>query len=127
MIYVLSTLAAISVVLFISSFFMNDRLKDLEEQIEHVSLTMMQNNYQTKQKLKVLEEELLAEDLTGEIMKQPFEPAAPKKKQQPPLLETVHSMYQKGYKVHYIAKQTDLSEHDVQSLVQQWKSEGVQR
>ncbi|MGP4061705.1 hypothetical protein [Halobacillus sp. H74] len=124
MLYALGTIAAVAIVLFILSFFMNDRMKGIESQIEQVSMTMMQNNYQMKKKMNVLEEELLAEDLTEEIMKQPApKPETPK---QLPLVDTVLSMYKKGYKLHYIAKQTNLSEHDVHSLVQQQKSEGVQ-
>ncbi|WP_202409868.1 hypothetical protein [Halobacillus litoralis] len=124
MIYVIGTLAAVALGLFVLSFFMNDRMKELENQVEQVNMTMMQSNYQLKKKMKVLEEELLAEDLTQEIMKQ-----HPKKKEAPktlPLVDTVRSMYQKGYKTHYIAKQTNLSEHDVHSMIQQQKSGGVQ-
>ncbi|RDY72446.1 hypothetical protein DXT76_01890 [Halobacillus trueperi] len=124
MIYVISTMAAVALGLFVLSFFMNDRMKELENQVEQVNMTMMQSNYQLKKKMKVLEEELLAEDLTQEIMNQP-----PKKKEAPqtlPLVDTVRSMYQKGYKTHYIAKQTNLSEHDVHSMIQQQKSGGVQ-
>lgn len=124
MLYALGTIAAVAIVLFILSFFMNDRMKGIESQIEQMSMTMMQNNYQMKKKMKVLEEELLAEDLTEEIMKQPA--PKPETSKQLPLVDTVLSMYKKGYKPHYIAKQTNLSEHDVHSLVQQQKSEGVQ-
>lgn len=124
MIYVIGTLAAVALGLFILSYFMNDRMKELENQVEQVNMTMMQSNYQLKKKMKVLEEELLAEDLTQEIMKQPL-----KKKETPrslPLVDTVLSMYQKGYKTHYIAKQTNMSEYDVQSMIQQQKNGGVQ-
>ncbi|WLR46263.1 hypothetical protein LC065_11730 [Halobacillus litoralis] len=123
MIYVFGTLTAVALGLFILSYFMNDRMKELENQVEQVNMTMMQSNYQLKKKMKILEEELLAEDLSQEIMKQP-----PKKKEAPQslsLLDTVLSMYQKGYKTHYIAKQTNLSEYDVHSMIQQQKSGGV--
>ncbi|MBA2173591.1 hypothetical protein H0266_01650 [Halobacillus locisalis] len=121
MVYVLITLSSVSIVLYILSFFMNNRMKELEEQLEQVSMEMMQSNYQTSQKLKVLEEELLAEDLTGEILKNQEKTTG----QQPPLIENVFAMYQRGYKAHYIAKHTNLDVHDVQSLIQQWQSEGV--
>ncbi|GEN52067.1 hypothetical protein [Halobacillus faecis] len=127
MIYVIGTLAAVGIGLFVLSYFMNDRMKELENQVEQINMTMMQSNYQLKKKMKVLEEELLAEDLTQEIMKQPprkVEP--PQSRQSLPLIDTVISMYQKGYKTHYIAKQTNLSEHDVHSMIQQQKSGGVQ-
>ncbi|MBH0229878.1 hypothetical protein [Halobacillus yeomjeoni] len=122
MFYVLSTLASVSILLFILSFFVSNRFKALEEQLEQLTMTMMQNNYQTKQKMKVLEEELLAEDLTEEILKQPYKPDQPVRK--PNLVHTIQNMYEKGYTPHYIAKQTDLSEHDIQSIVRQWNKEG---
>lgn len=120
----ISTVAAVAIGLFILSFFMNDRMKELENQVEQVNITMMQSNYQLKKKMKVLEEELLAEDLTEEITKNPATKNEEPKKM--PLVETVLSMYHKGYKTHYIAKQTNLSEHDVLSMIQQKKGAGVQ-
>jgi hypothetical protein len=124
LIYTIATITSIGIVLFILSFFMNDRMKELESQVEQINMTMMQHNYQMKKKMKVLEEELLAEDLTEEIMKQPLRKKEPSSSL--PLVKTVLSMYNKGYKTHYIAKQTNLSEHDVLSMVKQQKSEGVQ-
>ncbi|SFJ20707.1 hypothetical protein SAMN04487936_101322 [Halobacillus dabanensis] len=123
MIYTIATIASIGIVLFILSFFMNDRMKELENQVEQVNMTMMQHNYQMKKKMKVLEEELLAEDLTEEIMKQPLKKHDSSRAL--PLVDTVQSMYNKGYKIHYIAKQTNLSEHDVHSMVKQQQSEGL--
>jgi hypothetical protein len=38
---------------------MNDRLDELESQVEQNSITTMQDTYQMKKKIKVLEEELL--------------------------------------------------------------------
>lgn len=122
MIYVLATLAIVSIVMLIISFFVNNRLKEVEDQYEQLTMTMMQNNYQMKQKMKVLEEELLSEDLTEEILKQPYSEAFTKK--QLPLVDVVQSMHERGYKAHYIAKETNLSEHDVQSLLHQWNKEG---
>lgn len=123
MIYVFITLAAVGTILFIISFFMNNRMKNLEDQVEQLSMNMMKQNYQTKQKLKILEEELLAEDLTGEIMKN--HQTTEKKQTRLPLVDTVYYMDDRGYKPHYIAKQTELSVHDVQSILQQRRTEGV--
>jgi len=55
----ISTILVIGVVLFILSYFMNDRLDELESQVEQNSITTMQDTYQMKKKIKVLEEELL--------------------------------------------------------------------
>lgn len=64
MIYVLVTLIIVAVVLLIASFFMNDKLDDIESQIEQLSISTMQDTYQIKKKIKILEEELLTENIS---------------------------------------------------------------
>ncbi|WP_100010649.1 hypothetical protein [Lentibacillus sediminis] len=65
MLYAVIAVLAIAVVLFALSFFMNDKFENLEGQIEQLSITTMQDTYQMKKKIKILEEELLTpEELT---------------------------------------------------------------
>ncbi|MFD1038490.1 hypothetical protein ACFQ3N_08780 [Virgibacillus byunsanensis] len=68
MIYAALTIITIAVVLFILSFFMNDKFEDLENQLEQFSISTMKDNYQIKKKLKVLEEELLTDDMAEELL-----------------------------------------------------------
>ncbi|GAA0443300.1 hypothetical protein GCM10008983_20620 [Lentibacillus halophilus] len=56
--YVIITVIVIAVVLLILSFFMNDKFDQLESELEQISTSTMQENYQMKQKIKALEEEL---------------------------------------------------------------------
>lgn len=67
MIYALISIVAVAAVLFVLSFFMNDRMEELESQLEQLSITTMQDTYQMKKKIKILEEELLPEELAKEI------------------------------------------------------------
>ncbi|MBY7143370.1 hypothetical protein KFZ56_09970 [Virgibacillus sp. NKC19-3] len=53
----------VAIVLFISSFFMNDKFKDLESQVEQLSISTMQDTYQMKKKINILEEKLRSEDI----------------------------------------------------------------
>lgn len=53
------TLLSISITLLIISFLKKDRNKAIEKQIENFSITLMQEIYQLKKKIKVLEEEIL--------------------------------------------------------------------
>ncbi len=53
------TILVIGVILFVLSYFMNDRIEEIESQLEHYSITSMQDTYQMKKKIKILEEELL--------------------------------------------------------------------
>ncbi|UOQ93741.1 hypothetical protein MUO14_01710 [Halobacillus shinanisalinarum] len=124
MIPVLITLASIAIILFILSFFMNDRLKDVEDQVEQLSLQFMQDSYQIKKKLNVLEEELLSGDLTEDILKQSH---YQKQSPTPPLVTRVQNLHKKGYSPSEIAKDTNLNEHDIHSILLQFKNEGAAR
>ncbi|MFS0751435.1 hypothetical protein [Oceanobacillus sp. 1P07AA] len=64
MFYAIIAIIVVAVVLFILSYFMNDRIEEVESQLEQMSITTMQDTYQLKKKIKVLEEELLPGDLT---------------------------------------------------------------
>jgi low affinity Fe/Cu permease len=68
MLYAIIAIIGVAVILFILSFFMNDRMEDLESQLEQFSITTMQDTYQMKKKIKILEEELLTEELPDEII-----------------------------------------------------------
>lgn len=63
MIIAIATILIIGVALFILSYYMNDRLEELENELEQISITSIQDTYQLKQKVKVLEEELLPGDM----------------------------------------------------------------
>jgi uncharacterized protein YoxC len=56
------TVVVVAIALFILSFFMNDRFEKIESEIEQLSMSTMQDTYQLKKKVKVLEEELLTEE-----------------------------------------------------------------
>ncbi|HEY4602646.1 MAG TPA: hypothetical protein VIG73_15365 [Cerasibacillus sp.] len=61
MIYAGITVIVVAVVLLILSLFMKDRIDDLENQVEQMSLSNMQDTYQLKKKIKILEEEILTD------------------------------------------------------------------
>ena len=70
MLYVIITIIVIAVVLFILSFFMDDKIAQLESEVEQLSITTMQDTYQLKKKVKILEEELLPENLSDNFKKE---------------------------------------------------------
>ncbi|HHW36933.1 MAG TPA: hypothetical protein GXX18_06815 [Bacillales bacterium] len=55
-------LFSFSIVLLVLSFFKKDKYKELENQVENLTMIVMQENYQLKKKMKVLEEELLGNE-----------------------------------------------------------------
>ena len=64
MLYVGISIIVIGIALFVLSFFTNDKFEDLENQIEQLSVSTMQDTYQMKKKINVLEEELLTDDMS---------------------------------------------------------------
>ncbi|MFD2630836.1 hypothetical protein [Oceanobacillus kapialis] len=67
MLFAVIAILVVAIVLFILSFFMNDRIEDLESQLEQFSISTMQDTYQMKKKIKILEEELLTENYPEDL------------------------------------------------------------
>lgn len=110
MLYVLITLIAVAIALFVYSFFMNDKFEQLESQLEQFSISTMQDTYQMKKKIKILEEELLTENIT-------LEHVSPDIENKPLLIQKVYHLHQQGYSFEDISKQTELSNNDVQAIL----------
>jgi hypothetical protein len=60
--YLLLVLIIVGLIILIVSFFKEDSIKQLEDQIEGTSVTVMQELYKVKKKIRVLEEEMMIED-----------------------------------------------------------------
>lgn len=120
MIYIFVTIILIAIGLFVSSFFFNDKLQNIEEQLEQFSIATMQDTYQLKKKVKVLEEELLTnEPITrsktnsGEIKYQIVDDLQNK----PLLVQKIHHLHEQGFSLDDISKETNLNNHDVQTIL----------
>lgn len=112
MILVLTTLIIVSIALFIVSFFAKDQFTELEKQIEQFSISAMQDTYQIKKKIKILEEELLTENISGSSLATDYE-----QNTKPLIIQKVYHLHQQGYSIGEIAKQTDLNDNDVQTIL----------
>ncbi|WP_182199580.1 hypothetical protein [Paraliobacillus salinarum] len=108
------SIGSIAIVLFILSFFANDQFKQLENQIEQMSISTLQDTYQIKKKIKILEEELLTDELEDLDLQKP---------KLTPTMRRVTQMYESGESIPSIAKTTNLSEYDVYSLVKQYSND----
>ncbi|GAA0445743.1 MAG: hypothetical protein ACQEWU_12700 [Bacillota bacterium] len=67
MVYAIITIIVIGLVLLTLSYFLNDRMEEVESQLEQFSITTMQDTYQMKKKIKILEEELLTEEFAQDL------------------------------------------------------------
>ncbi|WP_112181316.1 MULTISPECIES: hypothetical protein [Paraliobacillus] len=117
MLYTIISLLVIVIVLFIISFFANNKFKLLEDQLEQISLSSLQETYQMKKKIKILEEELLSDDMEEFDLQKP-------KQTQTPLMRRVQQMHLAGNSAAEIARSTNLSEYDIHSLIRQFSTKG---
>lgn len=113
----LISLLSLAILLFIAAFFKKDRISKLEEDLEQLTLTHMQDIYLLKKKIKILEEEFLVEDL-------PVSPIlSEKKKQQVPINEIlknqVLSLYQQGLSLNQISTQSTLSTETITEIIEE--------
>src|SRR5690625_1696266 len=104
------TLIVISVILLIISFFMTDKFDQLESQLEQLSISSMQDTYQIKKQIKVLEEELLTDGLAATNEE-------PNIDQKPPLIQQVYELHKQGYSTIEISQKTKLDNYNVQAII----------
>ncbi|MGP4072485.1 hypothetical protein ACTWQB_08005 [Piscibacillus sp. B03] len=118
MIVAIITIIAISVVLLILSFFTNNRFDELDQQIEDLSISSMQEGYILKNKIKVLEEELLVDPYKS------YNPKSSVKKttrpdQEPTIVLHIGQLYEQGYTLNEICSKTGLKEEDIRVIINQ--------
>jgi cell division septum initiation protein DivIVA len=113
--YAFIALLVCSIGLIVLSFFRKDKVKELENQLEQLSLQFMQETYQLKKKIKILEEELLQTEMTPVSFSKPNSVNPTSMTQS----EKVLSLYKLGLTVEQISKVVSLSTEDVRSLLSQ--------
>lgn len=104
----------VSILLFALSFFQKDRLKEVEKQVETLSMTLLQDVYQLKKKVQILEEELL-------ISQNHPLPKNKSSEKSANLLKEVLHYYESGYTIKQIADLSTLTEDEVHSLLESYK------
>ena len=60
--YMIIGLLLVAILQLLVSFLRKDKLHEIEQQVDQLSLTLMHETYQLKKKMKILEEELLIND-----------------------------------------------------------------
>ncbi|HLR14435.1 MAG TPA: hypothetical protein VK144_01305 [Bacillota bacterium] len=110
MMYVIGTLLAVGLVLLIISFFMSDRFSELESEFEQFSISTMQDTYQIKKKIEILEEELLTDgNLSSNVLRTT--------ESEPRVIQRVIQLHKQGLSVVDIAQRTNLSNYDIQTII----------
>ncbi|CAN7322634.1 hypothetical protein [Rossellomorea sp. LjRoot5] len=108
MTYLFIGLVSFSILLLVISFFQRDRYRDIEKDMEELSMNVLQEHYKLKKRISVLEEELMLDgDMT--LHKSPINEI---------IKNQVISLYKQGVKVDQITKQSTLSKQEVLSIIQ---------
>ncbi|WP_232310418.1 hypothetical protein [Mesobacillus selenatarsenatis] len=100
---------------------MKDPYKELREEIDQLTIQQIQDLYQIKKKLKVLEEELLVNDTTLEKQSS-FNTG--KNQIHDIIKNQVWSLAQQGMDINQIAKQSSLTNQEVQEIINEFVDKG---
>ncbi len=124
--YIIIALLSFSVVLLILSFFLKDPYKELKDDFDQFAMQQIQEIYQIKRKLKILDEELLVEDShfhshisveTRDIHKDEVHAI---------IKNQVWSLAQQGLSIEQIARQSSLSEEHVKMIIKEYQGESYE-
>ncbi|MBT2645947.1 hypothetical protein J7E52_04265 [Bacillus sp. ISL-34] len=118
-------LFSLAIVLLIISFFGKDKVAKLEEDLEQMTLTYMQDIYQLKKKVKILEEEFVIQD-------EPVPPVKDKSTVNSNDIEPIHeilkcqvlSLYSQGLSLDQIARQSSLTKEQTIAVIEQQRLRG---
>jgi hypothetical protein len=114
-------LIAIAVGLIALSFFVGDKYSELQEEVEQLSLDVVQDKYKLERKIKVLEEELLIGAAPLHNRKVQEKKAAHQDVSQE---DVTISLFNKGYTASQISQFTSTSIEKVESVLQTAKLKG---
>lgn len=111
---VIILLFGFSLLLFLLSIFRKDPYKELKDEVDQLTMQQVQEIYQLKQRLKILEEELLvSDDHFTRVPKDTREIHEIIKSQ-------VLALAQQGKSIEQIASQSSLTKEDVYSILQEF-------
>lgn len=110
-------LLSIAVILFIISFFQRDKVKELEQDVEQLSMSTLQEQFQFKKRLKVLEEELLVDQHDIDMVSKSSVNQEPNEI----LKNHVLALYNQGLDVGQISKQSSLPTEKVTQIIKDRK------
>ncbi|WP_051189030.1 hypothetical protein [Halalkalibacillus halophilus] len=123
MLEALIILFSVGLLLLIMSFFMHNRLSELEKDVEQMNVNHAQEVYMMKNKLRIIEEELLSDSLQyDQLSRKPVEKSKTDKSKrygEPNIVQKVKQLNKEGFNVSEIEEKTGLAESDVKIIIQQ--------
>jgi len=115
---IIISLLVLAILLFILSFFTTDRVTDLERNVEEMSLQHIQDMFQLKRQIRILEEELLTSEQN--LFSTNHHPSNEEStmKVHEILKNQVMSLYQQGFSIEEISARSTLSHNDIIQILQ---------
>ncbi|CAN7208346.1 hypothetical protein LJR015_000629 [Peribacillus frigoritolerans] len=118
-------LFSLAIVLLIISFFGKDKVAKLEEDLEQMTLTYMQDIYQLKKKVKILEEEFVIQDAPVPSVKDQLTVTSNDIEPIHEILKSqVLSLYSQGLTLDQIARQSSLTKEQTISVIEHQRLRG---
>lgn len=107
--WTLAILFGTAIILFILSFFKGEKSSKVEDQMEQLSISFMQELYQLKNQVRNLEldAEISAQDINNQTRSSSHQK----------LLREILDLHKRGYSVEGIAFETKLEDHEVERLL----------
>lgn len=116
MIIVFVTLIIVAIVLFVISYFLTDKVDQLEEQFEQFTISTQQDTYQLNRQMRLLEKQV--KDQTKQsVVKDNVENKRETQTVNPIVMQKVRHLHEQGYSVNDIEKQTNLSIEDINNVL----------
>jgi len=123
MIVAIVTLLIIGISLFALSFFMNNRFEEIEEQIEQLSISTLQDRYIMKNKIKVLEEELLTDQAHFYASMDESDSSngihQAVRQRESSVYDRIEELNRKGYSAKDIEKMVGINEADINEIIKE--------
>lgn len=115
-------LLVISIVLFGASFSMTDKLEDLEDQYEQLSVSTSQETYQLKRKIQMLEQQVVSshsdpKDKNSIENDSQTNSATTDYENKPLLIQKVKHLHEQGFSLEDIERKTGILSSDIQKIV----------
>lgn len=116
-------LLGFSLLLLLFSFFRRDPYKELKEEIDQLNFQQVQEVYQMKKKIKILEEELL---ITDDDLSTTKIPVMRKQREIHDIIKNqVWALAQQGKPIEQIAAQSSLSVDEVYAILKENTNRGL--
>lgn len=115
MLFIFVTLIIVAIVLFVSSYFITDKVDQLEEQLEQFTITTQQDTYQLNRKMRLVEKQL--NDYISSGNKNNITDNENRHSINPIVIQKIKHLHEQGYSTDDIVNQTNISEEDVHHVL----------